>query len=712
MGLLDLFRRREPALLTPFRDPRVDRLAGRVRQLEDLRLTIQRKDPTGKPVEESVKERRRQAPGVAFYHYNKPAATRSYSMDDDNAGEMAPTYDLAECIKLMDIESLWAVSVDRHCSLIMKEKPQYVGKNPETVAYLQKRLIEMGYVGDSPFNETLRGLVRDLICTSNAYFVKKRDPSRSSGRRIRKWGRELEPISAVYTPDPSTISVKQTATGLIQQYIQKLDDQRRTWPNHDVIHITYRRKNGIIFGTPIVIPVLEDIKALRKFELLEEHVGHKFAFPLLHWKVGTEKVPADMWVDPVTQLEKPEVDVARDYLNEMAQEGFVVTSERHEIEVVGAQGEKLDLQPYIDHIELRVLAGLRLSEIDIGRGDTANRGTAKVISQNLIDECTEIQQVISEIVTFKLFDEILMEGGFDVTQENRVSLFFPPIDKEEKRAQELHDLNLYLAGGITQDEFRYRIGLDPISPEQEAKLFLNTQLIPLTKAAAAAKAAAAPSGDMSSQVSVAVQPRNQYGKLGAKSKHTKNDEDRIVQLWREGVEDVVRAATAKADIRVTLNQVVQTIMDDLEAPIYEAWRDAWGRAVKEQGVELPKVLDRASLNKVVQSFRTKDLQSVVRTAMITGGFDPKTGFPTSLELDTHKARAAFESVEDMVKARVVQIRQGARKLAQLEVAKLAERDSITLVTTDGRTEQVNLQDVATLPFVSNPRYKGLARTNA
>lgn len=709
MGLFDLFRKRPVTV----EDHRIEQLQSQIDELQDLKLTIQTKDPKGKPVEESVKKRRRQAPAVAFYSANKPLANRSYSgVGDDSTTEMGPTYDLAECIRLMDIESLWAISVDRHCSLIMKEQPQVVGKNPDTVAYVKKRLVEMGYVADQPFNETLRAIVRDLITTSNAYVIKKRDPTRSSGRRTRKWGRELEPVSAIYTPDPSTMWVKQTATGLIQQYIQKLEEQRRTWPNHDVIHITYRRKNGLVFGTPIVVPVLEDIKALRKFELLVEHVGHKFAFPLLHWKVGTEKVPAEMWVDPVTQMEKPEVDVARDYLNEMAQEGFVVTSERHEIKLIGAEGEKLDLQPAIDHIELRVLAGLRLSEIDIGRGDTANRGTAKVISQNLIDECTEIQQVLTEILSFKLFDELVMEGGWDLIEDNRVTLFFPPIDKEEKRAQELHDLNLYLAGGITQDEFRLRIGLDPITPEQEQKLFLNTQLIPLAKATAAAKAAnAAPSGDMGAMIQVAVQPRNQYGKLGAKSKHTKNDTDRILTLWRDGVEDVLQASVKKSDIRITLNQVVQNMMDDLETPIYQAWRDGWKQTLRDAGITPPMTLDRGNLNKFIQSFRTKDLHSVVRTAMIAGGFDPKTGLQAGLETDTSKARAAFESVEDMIQTRTVQAQQGARKLAQLEVAKLAGHGQIVAQTTDGKTEVVNPQDVAMIPVASNPRFKAFATTN-
>jgi len=386
------------------------RLEEVAKSVSDLRLAAQSKDPSPNPVESTIRWKRRPAERDIKYNTSPVGVERSGT--DSSAPEVKPEYDLAECIRLLDVESYWAIAVDRHVELIMKNGWELQGKDPGTVRYIRRRLREIGLVSRQPFSDMIRELVRNVVVTSNGYWVVSRDQTRSSGRRTRMWGKVRDPISAISIPDPSTVTLKQTKSGNPISFKQNIPGMpKRVWSYHDVIHIPWRKKSGFAFGTPTVIPTLEDIKALRKLEMLAEHVSHKFVFPLMHWRVGTEKVPADMVVDQATGLKVAEVDVANRYADILAQEGYVVTSERHEIKIIGAEGAVLDIQPFIEHYELRVLAGLRLSQLDLGRGDTANRGTAKVLSQILADACKEIQDVVCNYLNDFFFFQLLMEGS-------------------------------------------------------------------------------------------------------------------------------------------------------------------------------------------------------------------------------------------------------------------------------------------------------------
>ncbi len=691
--------------MATFWDPKLRAKYKRPLQAEhpDIQLAIQRKDPKGDPVEEAVKERRRQSQPTLFY--NLPGrSNRSYVDHAEYAPEIKPVYDLAECIKLLDTESYFAVSVDRHVELIMKEGYYFEGANPDAVAYVEKRCSEIAMISDQPFTDMCRELVRNTVTTANGIIVLKRDSSRSSGRRIRLWGRELDPISAVYLADPSSVAVRQNKTGRPYQWVQTIEGDKKYWPHHDVIHIPLRKKTGFLFGTPYVIPVLEDIRALRKLEMMAEHVAHKFAFPLMHWKVGTPEIPADMIIDPETGQQFPEVRVAENVARLMAQEGFAVTSERHEIKLIGAEGEKIDLQPLITYYEQRVFAGLRVSALDVGRGDSANKATAKSLSQILIDGCIEIQRIIEEYLNFKLINIILMEGGFELNPENQVSFKFPPIDKEEERASETHGMNLYGTGSITHDELRQEyLGRNCCSEEDDKGMILNKQLIPLAEATAEAKAAAKPpsSTKAASSVHSIMQPTNQYGTMQTKPKIAANDA--IFQIWidaAQGIIDKVSDSGNTDDVRPIYNLALQQIVKQMNRPVTEAWEKGYKDALRQSGKTPADPTDTKNLATLTQFIRNKDLQSLVRTCMLSAGLSLKTGqrdFESTLSVT-----AAFEATKPLLQLKTEQAIDTAEKVGFLDGLHKVGASEVLCVYREGHSEKLNLSEPGLIHTAGNP----------
>lgn len=450
----------------------LDRFFGRNGETEDLKLNLNTGNES--TVEQNVQNVQRQP--VHTLQYKHGVGARGWPT---LAGSeyTTPVYDLGEIAKALDVESLFTASVRRHRELLLKEGWFFHGKNQETVKYVKKRIREIEMISGEPINAIIREAITNLVAYGNSFMVVKRDANRSSGGQIRMFGKKLDPISAIYLADPTTMSVKKNDFGRPTTWKQELPSQglnnkgaHKSFPAQDVIHFTLDRKSGFTFGTPYVIPVLDDIRALRRLEELAELVTHKHTFPMFHAKVGTADKPAGMITTPSGET-LSEVDTVRSQVDAMPPEGGLVTSERVNIDLMGTNSAVLDLKPYLEYFEARVMGGLRLSGIDLGRGNTANRATAQSVTKNLVDACTEIQNVFAETFCMKLIDILILEGGFDLTEENKVEVRFPAIDREEMRAHVNTGQQLFLSNLITEDEFRTEyLGKEPMADDQRENL--------------------------------------------------------------------------------------------------------------------------------------------------------------------------------------------------------------------------------------------------
>jgi len=455
-----------------------------------------------------------------------------------NTKFIAPVYDLSEIARCADVEPYVMNSIKKHRIHILKHGFEIVGKNQKTVDYVNNRLYEIAMVTGIPTMTWVREFVTNVVMYHNGYLVIRRDAGRSSGKQVRMYGKVIDPIAGIFVMDPITTEVEVDYYGTPIKWRQALYNNNKAervekqFDVEDIVHVAIDRKTGFTFGTPYLISVLDDIRALRKLEELALVLAEREAFPLYHYKVGTPDRPAMIYEDGSN-----EVDTVIGQLSSMPSQGYIITSERHDVHLISRESSSLDIYPLIDYFESRVLGGLSLSPLDLGRGDTANKGTATSVSQNLENSALDYQTAISAQLTQSIIIPLLLEGGFDVNLDNMVYFTFPLITKEEQRAQENQGLQLMLGNAITVDEFRRDyLNKKPMSEEDMANTLRAMTLedqIKLARVTAKAKMPPAPAAPTKSAANAAAnkaKPANQYGSK-VKSRFTKNDLFEPLQVY-------------------------------------------------------------------------------------------------------------------------------------------------------------------------------------
>lgn len=372
-------------------------------------------------------------------------------------------YDLSEIGKIVDTESLVRQSFKKKLGLMFKEGVAFTGPNKNTVRYIKLRFAQIERATNIPTGELFKRTAEALIRTSNAFWVKVRKSEASGGRiRVGPNGKTYQPIAGYFPIAPETMRFDMDPnTGQIRKWRHELPDGRyKEFNPDDIVHFVIDRREGFVFGVPVIIPVIDDIRALRQIEENIELLLHQNLFPLFHYKVGTETAPAGY-----TEEGQKEIDIVEQQVRLMPAEGAIVTPERHEITAIGSEGRALRAEGYLQHFQRRVIGGLGISEIDAGIGDTANRGTARSLSRALIDSVKDMQDSLEDQFDHFIISELLLEstlGERVLDEENMVHLQFAEIDIENRIEQEKHFTELWKANGLTWDEYRAALGKEPI----------------------------------------------------------------------------------------------------------------------------------------------------------------------------------------------------------------------------------------------------------
>jgi hypothetical protein len=442
-----------------------------------------------------------------------------------NANFVTSPYELGEIARAMDVEPYIMQSIKKHRTHILKEGYEIYGTEEETVKYVNNRLYEISLVSGIPTLQWIRELITNIVAYHNGILIYRRDDTRSSGKPIRMYGKIVKPIAGIFVGDPISMGVEIDKYGTPIKWKQRVATVDGSGENlfepEDVVHIPIDRKTGLAFGTPYLVSVLDDIRALRKLEELVLIIAEKEAFPLYHYKIGTETKPATVYDDG-----DDEISMVMGQLSGTPSNGYVVTSERHEISLISRDKSAFDLSPLLTYFESRVLGGLSLSSVDLGRGNTSNKGTATSMSKNLEDSAKDYQSIISAHLTQFLIVPLLLEGGFDVTLDNIVYFKFPMIDREELRAHQNHGLQLFMGNALTLQEFR-KDYLNKEGQMDEMDSLMQKQLTAdITLAKAVPKPATASSSKSSSvrrTVTNRSKPTNQHGSTNKSRFKKKND---------------------------------------------------------------------------------------------------------------------------------------------------------------------------------------------
>jgi hypothetical protein len=341
-------------------------------------------------------------------------------------------------------------------------------------------------------------IARDLVTYANVYLYKNRrkQPTLPKGVNvkgvpaIKQKGKEdqkpilvpQDPIAAYELLHPATMRAVRDPNNNVIRYEQwpwgakarpQDPKQRVEFTPDEIIHITTDREDGFAYGAPFLGPVLDDVRMLRTIEDHTSRLAFRFAFPFTQVRVGEPT--------PGFQATEEQLDYYKKLVANAPPDATLVTSESVEFNVVGAEGEAINLEPYLEHFQNRSFSGLGVSGVAMGQGDTANRSTADAMSVEMHDQIKHFQNVLSRSISQEIFREILQEGGFELYEDiekNWAELIFEEIEVESQIKREAHNLALLQANALTFSEFRKRIGLQPFTEAQWDDTYLTRFLIP------------------------------------------------------------------------------------------------------------------------------------------------------------------------------------------------------------------------------------------
>ena len=515
MGIFDIFKR-------PVNDIEVD---GLKKELEDLRLKVGEMSKSSASIQAAIKEKRKTLSKPLMYRTR--GDNGSVFGRVTNQDYIGPVYDLAEIARAIDVEPYINQSVRKHREQILKEGFHFTGPEDEMVSYLRKRIFEMELVSGVSFEQVIREFTTNLVTYGTGFIVIKRDEDRSSGSPIRMYGKTLKPSAALYPMDPTSVSVKLNKHGHPVRWRQTIENSTNPekdtieFDAADIIMATMDKKAGFVFGTPYILPVLDDVRSLRRLEEVSEVIAQKYAYPIYHFKVGEKDNPA-MILDDGTS----EIDLVRGEVTNLPTEGGIVTSHRVESDILGDKTALLNIEPYMKYFESRVMGGLRLSDVDLGRV-SASKASATTVSQGLQDSARDFQAVLADVLTKQLLLPLLLEGGFDVDIDNIVQFEFEMINREEERSQQTHGQDLYLGGTLTVNEYRKEyLNKEALTPEEELQTspgIKHEQAKELAKMAAAQAAASQATTAIKNKTANKSRPTNQNGTKSTKTRITANN---------------------------------------------------------------------------------------------------------------------------------------------------------------------------------------------
>ncbi|MEW6770025.1 MAG: hypothetical protein AB1330_01345 [Bacillota bacterium] len=389
----------------------------------------------------------------------------------------APPIDFFTLMRAYNSDGYIRQAVDKHINLMFKAGWNLVGKNDRAVRYVQSRLRLMAFVTGVPIETFFAGIAADLVKYANVFLVKARVK-----RPVIAAGVRASPVSkrgvvgAYFGMHPGTVRIKRDENGHVLQYQQQVAGKTKEFSPEDIVHIYFNRDAGLAFGVPFLHSVIEDVRLLRQVEENVALLLYRHIFPFLHYTVGLDA--------PGKEGTDEEIELVRELVMNMPTDGALVTSERHKITPIRL--EPIEAEPYLEYFENRVFAGLGVSQVAMGRGDTSSRSTAESMLVQMQDQIKAMQRVMASFIDLHIINELLLEGGFNPVgrPEDEVRFVFNEIDLDSLIKKENHEVFKFEHNAQTFEEMRRNLGLE--IGVDESRLYFRMISIPLAEAKALA----------------------------------------------------------------------------------------------------------------------------------------------------------------------------------------------------------------------------------
>lgn len=408
-------------------------------------------------------------------------------------------YDLTEAYRIADTESFVSASLRRKKTLILKDGYKLVSENKDDIDYLTDRLEEIQYVTNKSFKSLLEEMVTSVIHNHNLYLYIARSKNSSTGNVRKINGVKKDPIAGYFfLPEMDVELLENEIHELVGYKYNVCRGLYNEFNKDEVLHLIIEKKPNLNIGTPPLESVKDDILSLRQIEESLERLIYKLSIPLIHLQVGTETRPAGK--DRLTG--RLEVDIANDQMASIDEAGGIVTSERVNIHMIGAESQALRLSSYIDYYKNRVLVGLSTSEVDLGTGNSTTGGAAAIVSEALKQNVEMYQTYLETFITENILTPLLLESDkykdkLYLSESEKVLFKFEKTNLDIKIKLESHYLNEVNLGTLTADEYRVLTGRRPFTKKEKQEL-LEKVTGPQTK------------GGSSNPISNSTNPTNQH----------------------------------------------------------------------------------------------------------------------------------------------------------------------------------------------------------
>ena len=386
--------------------------------------------------------------------------------DNNDTDFEDPSFELTELQDAYNKDAYIRQGVDKYIDQIFKEGYQFYGTDTNVVDYLKMRLAYIAEATSTPTSQFLMDIAEDVVKYANCMVVKARsnDPNAfPQGINVQGlYGKD--PVAGYFCANATVTKCKRDDYGTVTEWQQETDKGKQTFPPEDVVHFYYKREKGNAYGTSFLVPVIPDVKALRRAEENILKMMYRNVYPFYHIKVGTEEATGT----------SKEVEDIQNEAQDMDVESMLVTTERVEIKPI-ASDKVIDAEPYLKYMESRVFSGLGVPEIMFGRGNTANRSTGDNMTSEMADRIRAIQRVIETFFNEFIIKELLMEGGYDpvLNPDQKVEFKFNDNDVDVEIKKQVHAIYKYEHSAITEDEMREEIGMDPIPDADREKMFVE-----------------------------------------------------------------------------------------------------------------------------------------------------------------------------------------------------------------------------------------------
>lgn len=445
-------------------------------------------------------------PNIKFNGIKLVRTTRRNYRLRNNVDFFKPEYDLPTIANAVQLDGLLRRIVNLFVEQIMKNGFEYVSKNEKIQKHVAKRIKEIERLTGYALYEIIEQIARQLVTYGNAYLIKVRsDVKCRYGKPYRLYGKNMNPIVGLFVAEATTIEIGLNSQGNVVQYKQTVRGNDIYYDERDVIHFAFNKIPGTLTGMSSFLPVLDDVRALRKLEEEIEILGFQYSIPLYLYKVGNKDIPPA----------PGEVDEVSATINSMPAYGMLVVPGHHDIEVPTNNNTPVDILAFVNHFKKRIFAGTGVSPVAMGEMDTSNRNTSEVLDSSMQTVTKSYQQILKHRTEQGLFSELLLDGGY-ATLADEIEFNFPEIDLEQQIKFETNVIQKWINNLIDLDEARNELDLD--KKMNEKKTFSSLITVPEMEQQGKVDEKIAQKKANSNKVA----PANQHGKSTGRPKYVKN----------------------------------------------------------------------------------------------------------------------------------------------------------------------------------------------